>query len=439
MPETIFAPTLIRDLLDDLQQVSVLWQIAVIALALGAAWLVNQFVARRKPVQEGALADHFALKIGAEGLRRALFPLTALAVVLIGRAALRNVQPTHLLDIVVPLLSSLAIVRIVVSMLRHVFAPSGILKRSERLISWVVWIGFALYITGLLSDLLRFLEGIQIPLGKGSVNLLTIIQGLIAVTATLLIALWAGRLAEQRLMSATEMNINTRVVLSKALQAGLILLAILIALPAVGLDLTALSVFGGALGVGLGFGLQKIASNYVSGFIILLDRSVSLGHTITVDNRQGQITKMTARYIVVRSLDGTEAIVPNETLITSTVVNHSYTEPRVRITLPVRIAYDSDVQRARDIALAAAKSQPRVLVDPGPFVAIQGLGESGIDLELGLFVGDPELGTGRLRTELYETILREFQAARIQIPYPHRNVRLLEAPPNRENAVKSGA
>jgi small-conductance mechanosensitive channel len=180
--------------------------------------------------------------------------------------------------------------------------------------------------------------------------------------------------------------------------------------------------------VGLGFGLQKIASNYVSGFIILLDRSVSLGHTITVDNRQGQVTKMTARYLVVRSLDGTESIVPNETLITSTVINHSYTEPRVRVALPMSIAYGSDVGRARDILLAAACSQPRVLAEPSPFVAITSLGESGIDLELGFFIGDPEQGSGRLSTAVYETVLREFQVAGIAIPRPQRDLRLLREP-----------
>ncbi len=415
-------PGLIASVAEDLQQVSVLWQLAIIATAIGLAALANRFIAPQ--VQ----TDRAALKLGAGGFRRALFPLSALIVVLAGRALLRKYYPVSLLDLAVPLLAALAIVRLVVFILRHVFPYSGLVKRFERLISGTVWIGLALYITGLLPDLLGFLDEIRIPLGKDSITLLTIINGLLAVTVTLLLALWLGRALEQRLMSATEMDINMRVVLSKVLQAGLILLAFMIALPAVGINLTALSVFGGALGVGLGFGLQRIASNYVSGFIILLDRSVSPGHIITVDNRQGQVTKMTARYLVVRSLDGTESIIPNETLITSTVINHSYTEPRVRVALPVRIAYDSDLQRARDIVLAVAKSQARVLADPAPFVAITSLGDSGIDLELGVFVGDPEQGTGVLRTDLYEAIAREFKAARIHIPCPKRDVHLLREP-----------
>ncbi len=425
-------PLLIRDVLADLQQVSVLWEFGIIAFALVVAWLVSRFVAPQ------VHTDHAALKLGAGGLKRVLFPLSALVVVLLGRVLLRRFHSVHLLDLAVPLLWALAIVRFVVFALRHAFPYSGLMKRFERLISWTVWIGLALYIAGLLPDLLAFLDDIRIPLGNDSISLLTIINALLAVSVTLLLALWAGRMLEQRVMSATEMDINMRVVLSKALKAGLVVLAFLIALPTVGIDLTALSVFGGALGVGLGFGLQKIASNYVSGFIILLDRSVSMGDLITVDNRQGEVTKMTARYVVVRSLDGTESIVPNETLISSTVISHSFTEHRVRIALPLRVHFDCDLAGAREIALAAAKAQPRVLAHPGPFVSITGLGESGVDLELGVFVGDPEKGTGLLRTELYEAILRGFKAAGIAIPYPQRDVQLrqdAEAPRHPEKSV----
>jgi small-conductance mechanosensitive channel len=218
-------------------------------------------------------------------------------------------------------------------------------------------------------------------------------------------------------------------VLSKALQAALVLLAFMIALPAVGIDLTALSVFGGALGVGLAFGLQKIASNYVSGFIILLDRSVSLGHIITVDNRHGQVTKMTARYLVVRSLDGTEAIVPNETLITSTVVNHSYTEARARVAMPVQVSYDCDIQRARQVLLEATGEHARILKNPAPFVAITALADSGVNLELSFWVADPEQGTGGMRTDIYGRILQDLKAEGIEIPFPQRDVRILSDSP----------
>ncbi len=424
-------PPLIGDVLADLQEPSVLWELAVIAAALVAAWLLNRFVA------PWVRSDHTVLRVGAGGVQRALFPLTAIVVVLAGRALVRRFHPVPLLDLAVPLLGALAIVRFAVFMLRHVFPNSGLVQRFERLIAGVVWFGLALHITGFLPDLLAYLEEIRIPLGGSSISLLTIINGLIAITVTMLLALWAGRVLEQRLMSATEMDINVRVVLAKALQAGLIVLAVLIALPMVGIDLTALSVFGGALGVGLGLGLQRIASNYVSGFIILLDRAVSLGDVITVDKRQGQVTRMTARYVVVRSLDGTESIIPNEILISSTVVSHSFTEHRVRVALPLRIPFDGNLAQAREIAVAAARAQARVLSDPAPFVAITGLGESGVELELGVFVGDPERGTGRLRTDLYEAILEGFKTAGIAVPYPQRDVRLHQDGAQTANPVNS--
>ena len=214
-------PPLIGDLLTDLQKTSVLWELAVIAVALAVAWLLNRFVA------PWVRTDHTALKVGAAGAQRALFPLTALVVVLAGRALLRKHQPVHLLELAVPLLGALAIVRFAVFMLRHVFPYSGLVQRFERLISGVVWFGLALHITGFLPDVLGYLDEVRIPLGGRSTSLLTVINGLIAVTVTLLLALWAG-LLEQRLMSATEMDISVRVVLAKALHAVLIVLAVLI-------------------------------------------------------------------------------------------------------------------------------------------------------------------------------------------------------------------
>lgn len=176
------------------------------------------------------------------------------------------------------------------------------------------------------------------------------------VIAVLLIAWWTGRVLEARLLAAHSLDMTLRVMLTKLLRAVLVLFALLVALPALGIDLTALSVFGGALGVGLGFGLQKIASNYISGFIILFDRSVKIGDQVSVDSRAGEVTAMTSRYVVVRSLDGAEAIIPNETMITSTVVNHSYSDRKVCVTIPVQISYRSDLDAATQVLIEAARA-----------------------------------------------------------------------------------
>lgn len=413
---------LLFDLWRDLQDIRVLWQVAVIAAGLALAWWAG------RTLQPRLARAETRWQLGVEGLKRAQFPLTALVVVLIGRAVLKQWQANvHLLNVAVPLLTALAIIRVAVYVLRHVFAPGGWLSASERVIAWVVWIGFALYITGLAPELLGFLDGLAFSAGKQRISALMIAQGVLSVAVTLLIALWIGALIERRVMAADRVDINLRVMAAKLVRAAFVLAAVLVALPAVGIDVTVLSVFGGAIGVGVGFGLQKIASNYVSGFIILMDRSVSIGDLITVDKYTGELTKMTGRYVVIRGLDGTESIIPNETIITSPVVNHSYTDRHIRLPVPVQVSYASDLEAAMAIMVEAAKRHPRVLAEPAPGVLIKSFGESGVDLELGVWLDDPERGQGNLRSDLYLDIWREFKARGIEIPYPRRDVHLYTA------------
>ena len=226
-------------------------------------------------------------------------------------------------------------------------------------------------------------------------------------------------------MAAQRMEITLRVMLAKLLRPVLVLLALFLVLPAVGIDLTALSVFGGALGVGIGFGLQKIASNYISGFIILLDHSVKIGDIVSIEKHTGKLNKMTARYVVVRSGDGTEAIIPNETVITSTVINHSYSDSRVCVTIPVQISYNSDLDTAIRLLLEAARAHARTMAAPEPRVMITAFSDNGISLELGLWINDPELGAAAIRSDIYHAVWRSFKAQGIEIPYPQREVRLL--------------
>jgi small-conductance mechanosensitive channel len=403
----------------DLQNPRALWQLAIVAACLLAAWLAGKFI---KPL---LVAPDARRALGREALSKLQFPLTALALVLIGRLILKQWQPVHLLNVMVPLLFSFAIVHFMVLMLRQAFAPSGWTDTLGRLIGWVVWIGFALHITGLAPDLLKFLDELGFDVGSQHISLLLVLQGALSVLVTLLLAMWLGRLVEARLMGAQNLNINLRVMFSKLTQALLIFATILIALPAIGIDITVLSVFGGMLGVGIGFGLQKIASNYISGFIILMDRSVSIGDLITVDNHTGQLTKMTARYVVVRSLTGLEAIIPNESIITSTVLNHSYTDHRVRVAMPLQVSYQSDLDVAMRIMVDAAGNQKRVLKDPAPSALILRFADSGVDLELGIWIDDPIEGTLVLRSGIYAEIWHEFKKNGIEIPYPQREVRLL--------------
>ena len=193
--------------------------------------------------------------------------------------------------------------------------------------------------------------------------------------------------------------------------------------------MTALSVFSGAFAVGLGFGLQKIASNYVSGFIILLDRSIRLGNLVAVDTAtSGTVSQITTRYTVLKTLTGTEVIIPNEYLVSNIVRNLSFSDTRVRVAVTVQVAYQTDLDRAMQIMVEAARRQERVLSDPEPAVLLTDFAESGINLELGFWVSDPEAGTGGVRSDINMAIWKAFRENGIEIPYPQREIRVVGAP-----------
>jgi small-conductance mechanosensitive channel len=423
MPNSPELHNLLIELWADLHDVNVLWQIGVLALCVAGGLLAQRYFEGSALAKSGASGDD-ALKLRIGSFLRLAFPLAALALVLAGRAMLQLWRPVGLLNVAVPLLFALALVRITIYMLRHAFSSSEWVRHSERYIAWAAWVGFALYIGGLWPALHEILHDIGFDLGKQRISLLVILRGLLSLGVVVLLALWLGRLIETRMMGATTLNVSLRVMITKLAQALLLLMAILIALPAVGIDPTVLSVFGGMLGVGIGFGLQKIASNYISGFIILMDRSVSIGNLITVDKYTGQLTKMTARYVVVRANEGTETIIPNETMITSPVVNHSYSDTRISVNVPVQVGHQSDLEVVSRVLVDCAKRHKRVLAEPPPKMLIREFAESGINVELGVWIDDPQDGMSNLRSDLYFDIWREFRAHGIEIPYPQREVRI---------------
>jgi small-conductance mechanosensitive channel len=404
---------LLRDLITGAQEVSVLWQIAVLTGGLGLSWWLR----RQAMVRIAPQVSSRTLNISARSMGRLLFPLFALVLVVFGRWALSHWYSTHLLNIVVPLLFALALIRAAVYMLRRVFSGQEWLHPWERFIGWTVWIGLALHVTGLLPEILIFLDDISFHIGKHRLSVLLIVQGILAFTVSMLIALWLASSLEVRIMDANALDINQRVILSKISRTVLILVGVLIALPLVGVDITVLSVFGGALGVGLGLGLQKIASNYISGFIILLDHSLHIGDIVTVDDRKGEVTSLTTRYVVLKSDDGTEALIPNDTFITSTVISQNFSDPRLRLILPFQISYTSSVEVAMDIMLDAAKKRQQILANPEPAVFLKEFAPGGINLELIVWVENPEGGALRLRSGLNIEIWSEFQKHSIEIPF----------------------
>jgi small-conductance mechanosensitive channel len=296
---------------------------------------------------------------------------------------------------------------------------------SERVISAGILVILVLHYLGALTDFQRTLEDITLPIGKSHFNLWQACTAVLLAVITLFVSMWISSLIEARLMGS-RLDPNLRVVLSKFTRALLLLVGVLVALSVAGIDLTVLSVFGGALGVGIGLGLQKIASNYIAGFTILLDRSLRMGDVITVDGRYGVVAGLTARYVRLRGLDGVETIVPNETLVTTSVLNHSPATREIFMSLPFTVAYDTDLELAMRLLVEAADAQPRVLQDNfKPKGYVSRFGDNGVELLLGFWIRDPEQGRQNLTSEINLAAWRAFQKHGIRLPFPQREVRLL--------------
>ncbi len=413
-----------QELLQDSTSSVILKQLAVVALALLLAWSLNGLL--RAYVMNNAPER---LKVGIDAFNRILFPLTSLLVIYIGQFVLSHWQTVNVLKLAAVLLWAMAAIRLGVYALRFIFAPSGWVRTMENAIATTVWLLLALHLSGLLPQILLTLQDVKFKIGQHPVTLLLILQALLTILLTLFIALWISRVIENRVMRTEQLNMNMRVVMSKLVRILFSFVAILLALSAVGLDITLLSVFGGALGVGIGFGLQKIASNYVSGFIILTDNSMQMGDVITVDNHYGVISDLRSRYMVLRKLDGTQVVIPNETFITNAVINHSFTDRKARVQMPMQVSYDSPLELAMQIMREAAHAQTRVLKDPAPEVQIKGFGENGIDLSLSIWIPDPEEGSSSLQSAIYLSIWRAFQQNAISIPFPQREIRILNNAP----------
>ena len=404
-------------------------ELALVALCLGAAWTIDRRLeARARAATHTSRHPHLAGGVG-----RIVFSLLALLLLAVARPAFRMFggEP-FFIDVAIPLLIALALIRMLVYVMRNLFANATWLKTSERAVAFSIWVLVILYFVGVLPEVSRELDAVVLPIGKSSMSLLTLAKGAAAVILTLIVTLWLSGLVEHRLGNATTLDNNTRAVLSKFIRALLLVVGVLIALQAIGFDLTLLTVFGGALGVGVGLGLQKFAANYIAGFTILLDKSIRLGDMISVDNRQGRVSKVTSRYVVLRSLDGIEAIVPNETLVTTTVLNHSHAAHDIRVNSQVRVAYGSDVDLALRLMEEAAKAEPRHLSAPDPPVAfVNALSETGVDLELQLWVAGPQAGVQAVRSGVNRRILKSFTENGIAIPAPRRDIRYSsgETPP----------
>ncbi len=415
---------LLLNLADNLGNRPMLLELGVLAALTALSWLLMNLLRKRA---DGARAENRLIHLSPPEWSRLALPAGLLPMLLVGRAVLEHWQAVHLLNLALPLIGSFFAIQAVLHLLRRVFKPGRTLLSLQRGVSWLVMGGAVLHITGYLDAVIAALDGIGFHVGDQHLSLYTGLVGLLSLGALITLALWIAKVVESRLATAMPGNINLRMALAKMTRGLLILLAILIALPLVGIDITVLSVFGGALGVGLGLGLQKIAANYVSGFSLLLDQSIRIGDIVAVGQYHGEITRIATRYTVIRSLDGSENIIPNDTLITSAVVNHTLANRDNQLVLPVQVAYGTNLDAAKRVMLEALAKAGNSLREPPPQVQLSGFGDNGIHLDLVFWIDRPESSQRRLRSDINWAIWEGFQREEIEIPFPQRVVHLAGA------------
>ena len=406
-------------------QPTVLIELAVLVVCVLLAWGVAASVRRALGLED----EKTSVLFGRSVVDGVLFPGLLLTMGYFARAALLKYVPLAVFKVVIPVLVSLVVIRVGVKVLQVALHGAPWVKVLERSISWLAWLGMVLWVSGLLPLVLKELDDITWTMGSATMSLRTMLEGAITAAAVLIVALWISAAIEARLLrKAVGSELSLRKAVSNATRALLMFLGLIVALSAVGIDLTALSVLGGAIGVGIGFGLQKLASNYVSGFVILAERSMRIGDNVRVDNFEGRISDINARYTVIRSLGGRESIVPNEVLITTRVENLSLADTRVWLSTVISVAYDSDVDLVRRLLEGAALAQPRVVRDPGPSASLSAFGADGLEFTLGYWIDDPENGQLGLRSDINLSILASLRANGVEIPFPQRVVHLKQSP-----------
>lgn len=404
------------------------WQFLALAAAAVGASLINRRL--QAMLHQGEAPQHQGLRhIAVRGMVRLVWPFAALACLLPLKGVLDAYGLPHpLVDIAVPVLMALAMVRLGIYLMRKAFPASPLLKSSEGLLVGVVWIGAILHIVGWLPNILAMLDAFALTVGELRVSVLSLLKLALMVVISFTLAIWLSEFIARQLRRNTTITPSMQVGFAKFSKFFLVTLAFLIALNAVGINLNSLAIFGGALGVGIGFGLQRIASNFISGFILVLDRSIKPGDVITIGESYGWVQELNARYVVVRNRQGVDTLIPNENLITSEVINWSYADRNVRMSISVQCSYDDDPEEAMAIMQQCAFASPRVLHDPVPSVRLIEFADSGITLELRVWISDPEGGSGGVKSDINLAIWRAFKEAGITIPYPQRDIHIRSAP-----------
>ena len=404
------------ELVAELTRPGAVAELAILAGCLVGAWIVVRLIrGRNRPVASVWFGTHIF-----DGV---FFPVLALAFAYAARVALAGEVKPAVFKVAIPILISLVVIRLSVRVLGRTFPGVRWVRTVERSISWLAWIAVVLWITGVSPMVLDAMDDVGWKVGNAHMTLRNLVEGGITAGVVLVLSLWISAAIERKLLSGgSGHDLSLRKIAANVVRALLLFFGLLLALSAVGIDLTALSVLGGAIGVGLGFGLQKIAANYISGFVILAERSLRIGDMVKVDGFEGRISDIRTRYTVIRSLGGREAIVPNETLITTRVENSSLADPRVLVTSTVQVAYGTDVRRLQPLLAAATAAVPRVIEDPAPSIQLAAFSADGMDLSIQFWIRDPENGQGNVKSDVNLAVLDVLDREGIEIPFPQRVV-----------------
>ena len=416
---------------------NVLIEVGVLAVCLLLGGMVALELSRRN--QRQANKPPMALSWRYFGTQGSVVITPIIVVLVLVLIANSTLQAAHFDVTILGDAARLILAYIVVRSAVLVFAASlgnkSWIQNWETRVALLIWLAIAAEYLGWLDPIIATLDSLGIAAGKTRITVWSVLKLLFTLTLFMLVAAWISRWVERRVKRLTSVAMSTRIGISKFANAFLIALSILIGLNAAGVDLTALTVLTGAVGLGLGFGLQSIAANFVSGFVLLMDRSIKPGDVISLSGQSGTSTEnfgwvqeLRGRYVVVRDRDGVEMLVPNQQLISNAVINWSYTDPRIRLKLPIRVSYRDDPELALKVLLEACQGQARVLSEPAPVSRLMHFSDSGIELELRFWISDPQEGVNNVRSEVNRAIWRLFKEHQITIPMAQREIIVRNAP-----------
>jgi small-conductance mechanosensitive channel len=413
---------------------NVLTEVAALGACVSLGWLAAVLLRDRKPPRQAQPAAFWSGDSLTHVVFVALPAVVVLGFVLLSRGILDAARfDVTILDAAVRLVGAYVVIRAAVLLFAVSLGNKSWMQNIENRLTLAIWLAFAADYLGWLDPIITGLDSIGISSGKTRVTVWSVLKLLFTLTLFVLVAAWVSRWIDRRLKRLSSLAPSTRIGLAKFANAFLIGLSILVGLNTAGVDLTALTVLTGAIGLGLGFGLQSIASNFVSGFVLLMDRSIKPGDVISLSGQSGTSTEnfgwvqeLRGRYVVVRDRDGIEMLVPNQQLISNAVINWSYTDPRIRLKLPIRISYHDDPELALKVLLTACEGQRRVLRDPPPVSRLMQFGDHGIELELRFWISDPQEGVNNVRSEVNRTIWALFKENNITIPVAQREIRIFD-------------